>query len=136
MVFVNIPMITFSDPIQGQATQIPDIFYRTENTAIIKMGWIQKSPSENEHLDWRNALSIKKCFISITKNVIELELDLLQKLEIIKLILLNSTNADPVAMWSEARSLSARTLDCRFKFHLSLSVYVVLSCVGRGLATS
>jgi hypothetical protein len=49
--------------------------------------------------------------------------------------------ADSVAARSEARALSARTLDRRFESHLrhrclSLSLYVVLSCVGRGLATS
>jgi predicted amidohydrolase len=43
--------------------------------------------------------------------------------------------------WSEARALIARTLDRGFKFRLrhgclSLSFYVVLSCVGRGLVMS
>jgi hypothetical protein len=49
--------------------------------------------------------------------------------------------ADPVAARSEARALIARTLDRGFKSYLkhgclSLSFCVVLSCVGRGLATS
>jgi hypothetical protein len=49
--------------------------------------------------------------------------------------------ADPVAARSETRALSARTLDRGFESLLrhgclSSSVYVVLSCVGRGLATS
>jgi hypothetical protein len=49
--------------------------------------------------------------------------------------------ADPVAMRSEVRTLSARTLDHGFEScvrHgcLSSSLYVVLSCVGRGLVTS
>jgi hypothetical protein len=49
--------------------------------------------------------------------------------------------ADPVAARSEARALSASTLnrgfECRFKYgYLSSSVCVVLSCEGRGLATS
>jgi hypothetical protein len=48
--------------------------------------------------------------------------------------------ADPVAARSEMRALIARTLDRGFKSRsrhgcLSASFYVVLSCVGRGLAT-
>jgi hypothetical protein len=47
---------------------------------------------------------------------------------------------DPVAARSEARSLIARALDRWFESRLrhgclSSSLYVVLSCVGRGLAT-
>jgi hypothetical protein len=50
-------------------------------------------------------------------------------------------SADPVAARSEARALSARTLDSGFESllrHSCLpsSLYVVLSCTGRGLATS
>jgi hypothetical protein len=50
-------------------------------------------------------------------------------------------HADPVAMQSEAQALIARTLDRGFESHLrhgclSSSFYVVLSCAGRGLATS
>jgi hypothetical protein len=53
----------------------------------------------------------------------------------------NNLLADPVAARSEARSLSARTLDRGFESRLrhgclSSSVYVVLFCVGRGHATS
>jgi hypothetical protein len=49
--------------------------------------------------------------------------------------------ADPVAARSEARALSAPTLDHGFESRLrhgclSASFCVVLSCVGRGLATS
>jgi hypothetical protein len=52
-----------------------------------------------------------------------------------------SLNANPVAVRSEARALSDRTLDCGFESRLrhgclSSSVYVVLSCAGKGLATS
>jgi hypothetical protein len=48
--------------------------------------------------------------------------------------------ADPLAARSEAQALIARTLDCGFESRLrhgclSASFYVVLSCVGRGLAT-
>jgi hypothetical protein len=48
---------------------------------------------------------------------------------------------DPVAARSETWALSTRTLDRGFESRLrhgclSSSVYVVLSCVGRGLATS
>jgi hypothetical protein len=56
------------------------------------MGWIQRSPSENEYLDWRNALSIKNGLTGITLYFYRNEINLLQKLEIIKLILLNCTN--------------------------------------------
>jgi hypothetical protein len=50
-------------------------------------------------------------------------------------------NADPVAARSEARALIARTLNRGFESRLShgslsSSVFVVLSCVDRGLATS
>jgi hypothetical protein len=49
--------------------------------------------------------------------------------------------ADPVAARSQVWALSARTLDRGFESRLrhgwlSSSFYVVLSCVGRGLATS
>jgi hypothetical protein len=49
--------------------------------------------------------------------------------------------ADPVAARSETRTFSARTLDRGFESRLrhgflSSSVYAVLSCVGKGLATS
>jgi predicted LPLAT superfamily acyltransferase len=55
--------------------------------------------------------------------------------------ILHKSLADPVAVQSEARALSAHTLDRGFKSHLrhgclSSPVYDVLSCVGRGLATS
>jgi hypothetical protein len=48
--------------------------------------------------------------------------------------------ADPLAARSETRALITRTLDCVFESRLghgclSLSFYVVLSCVDRGLAT-
>jgi hypothetical protein len=48
---------------------------------------------------------------------------------------------DPVAVWSEVQALIACTMDRGFESHsrhgcLSSSFYVVLSCVGRGLATS
>jgi hypothetical protein len=48
---------------------------------------------------------------------------------------------DPVVARSEARALIARILDRGFESRLkrgclSSSFYVVLSCVGRGLATS
>jgi hypothetical protein len=51
------------------------------------------------------------------------------------------SNADPVAAWSEVQALIARTLDHTYESHLghgclTLSFYVVLSCVGRGLVTS
>jgi hypothetical protein len=54
---------------------------------------------------------------------------------------MNTVSADPVAARSEVRALIARTLDRGFESHLrhgclSSSVDVVLSCVGRGLATS
>jgi hypothetical protein len=56
-------------------------------------------------------------------------------------LFLMKLNADPVAARSEARALIARTLDrgfesCLSHGCLSSSFYVVLSCAGRGLATS
>jgi hypothetical protein len=50
-------------------------------------------------------------------------------------------NANPVATRSEVQALIAHPLDRRFKSRLSIgclssSFYVVLSCVGRGLAMS
>jgi hypothetical protein len=52
-----------------------------------------------------------------------------------------AVHADPVASRSEARALSVRTLDRGFESRLRHGclpsfVYVVLPCVGRGLATS
>jgi hypothetical protein len=54
---------------------------------------------------------------------------------------LSLARAEPVAARSEARTLIARTLDRGFESRLkheclSSYFYVVLSCVGRGLATS
>jgi hypothetical protein len=54
---------------------------------------------------------------------------------------INFFMSDPVAARSEARALSTRTLDRRFECRLrhgclSSSLYVVLFCVGRGLAMS
>jgi hypothetical protein len=56
-------------------------------------------------------------------------------------ILLDPVSADPVAARSQARALIAHTLDRGFESRLrhgclSSSFYVVLSCVGKGLATS
>jgi hypothetical protein len=55
--------------------------------------------------------------------------------------IVNYVDAGPFAARSEARALIARTLDRGFESrlgyeYLSSSFYVVLSCVGRGLATS
>jgi hypothetical protein len=54
---------------------------------------------------------------------------------------MNYVKADPVATWSEVQALIARTVDRGFESRLrhgclSSSFYVVLFCVGRGLATS
>lgn len=73
---------THSYLFQGQATQIPDTFYRTENILVIKMIWI----SENKHSDWRNALSIKMRLSVLQYTFIELQLYLPQTLEITDLI--------------------------------------------------
>jgi hypothetical protein len=52
----------------------------------------------------------------------------------------NSVGVDPLAARSEARALGAHTEDRGFEFLLKawmfVLVCVVLSCVGRGLATS
>jgi hypothetical protein len=62
-------------------------------------------------------------------------------MQLIKISSFNNYTADPVTARSEARTLSARSLDHGFESPLrygclSSFLYVVLSCVGRGLATS
>jgi hypothetical protein len=65
----------------------------------------------------------------------------IQSSDLNKITKLIEHRADPMAALSEARALSARTLDRGFESRsrhgcLSSSLYIVLSCVGRGLATS
>jgi hypothetical protein len=70
-----------------------------------------------------------------------LEHNNIDTLDTVNITLINNIGADPVAARSEPRALNARTLDRGFESRLkhgclSSSFYVVLSCVGRGLATN